>query len=99
MPPNPRTHAPDVLAGRPVRGDAAPGETAAGPGEMKQQSQARRENRARGTGASRIENWGERTRRRATSPTTGRLGLIDYTLLALIALSVAITVAMAIVRP
>lgn len=98
MTPNPSTHAPDGVAGRLVRGNPATGETAA-PGKRTEQSRRKSENRAPRPGAVRIETCDERTRRRSTSPTTGRLGLFDYTLLAVIALSIAITVAMAIVNP
>lgn len=99
MTPNPSTHAPDLAAGRLARGDAETGETAAAPSEMKEQSQRGSESRAPRTGAATVEKRDERRRRRSTWPTTGRLGLMDYTLLALVALGVAITVAMAIVNP
>lgn len=41
----------------------------------------------------------ERKRHRFLSPSVRRLGLVEYTLIALIALGVAITVAMAILNP
>ena len=99
MTPNPSTHAPDLAAGRLARGDADTGETAAAPSHMKERSQPASRNLAPRTGAATVEERHERRRRRSTSPTTRRLGLIDCTLLALIALGVAITVAMAIVNP
>ena len=99
MTPNPSTHGPNLAAGRLARGDAVTSASAAAPCQMKDQSQAGSEGRALRTGAATVEKRAERARRRSTSPTTPRLGLIDCTLLALIALGVAITVAMAVVDP
>lgn len=47
----------------------------------------------------RPEQQRERTPRRSTATTVRRLGLLEYTLLAVIVLGIAVTIVMAIVNP
>jgi hypothetical protein len=96
---DPSSRPPHLAVGHIVRGDPGTGETAATPIEAGHQSEAADEDRTPRAEAAAINDQHERKRRRLTSPTTRRLGPGDYTLLALIALGVAITAVMAIVSP
>lgn len=96
MSPDPSSRPPDLAIGRLARGNPGTSGTAATPAHVEHGSRAAGENRT--PPAEAVEQH-DCKRRRSTSPRPRRLGPIDYTLLALIVLGVAITVAMAIVDP
>lgn len=75
------------------------GETAPTPAEVGGEAHAGRNGRARPPELVAIGGQHKLARRRFTWPARRRLGAVEYALLALIALGVAITIVMAIVTP
>jgi hypothetical protein len=99
MSPDPSSRPPVLAIGHLARGNPGTSGTAATPAHVEHGSRAAGENRTPPVEAAAIKEQHDCKRRRSTSPPPRRLGPIDYTLLALIVLGVAITVAMAIVDP
>lgn len=98
MSPDANNRPPDLAIDHLARGNPGTSGKATTPAELEHGSRAAGEGRAPRAEAIAIKKQHD-CKRRCTSPPRRRLGPIDYTLLALIVLGVAITLAMAIVDP
>jgi hypothetical protein len=90
---------PALATGRLVRGGPSPGETADSAAEVGHHSQPTGDGRTSQAEPVAVKRQHEPRWRRFASPARRRVGSVEYALLALIALGVAITVVMAIVNP
>jgi len=96
---DPSRHPRDPAVGHTAHEHPSAGGSPASLADVGHQSQAAGEGRTPRGEVVAINEQHERERRRFTSPGTRGLGPVEYMLLALIALGVAITLVMAIVNP